>query len=165
MLLISPALIPASDLRTHILWLRDWSWTCECCWHQLLSGLSRRVGRSLGLRPRDRPARRDNPLGELMSTTPTYPWLIPIITRRQQFPSLSTNILLIKSKYGLESRAIVVGVVMSPSNYGGKYRCWPHPRWRKCTRQFFFPGTERVNRTASEWRHRLATTSSIMWCV
>ena len=57
-----------------------------------------------------------------------------------QFPSLSTNIMLIKSKLKLESRAIVVGVAMSPRNLGGKFRCRPHPRWRKCTRQFF-PGT------------------------
>ena len=83
------------------------------------------------------------------------PWFIPIITWCWQFPSLSTNILLIKSKLKLESRAIVVGVAMSPRNLGGKYRCRPHPRWRKCTRQFFFPEPERVNRTASEWRRRL----------
>ena len=109
---------------------------------------------ALGLRPRDRPARRDNPRGrpswspgaarqptrQLMSTTHTYRWLIPIITWCWQFPSLSTNILLIKSKLKLEPRAIVVGVAMSPRNLGGKYRCRPHPRWRKCTRQFF-PGT------------------------
>ena len=86
-----------------------------------------------------------------MSTTHTCPWLIPIITWCWQFPSLSTNILLIKSK----SRAIVVGVVMSPRNLGGKYRCRPDPRWRKCMRHFFFHEPERVNRTASEWRHRL----------
>ena len=71
-----------------------------------------------------------------MSTIHTCPWWIPIITWCWQFPSLSTNILLIKSK----SRAIGVGVAMSPRNLGGKYRCHPHPRWRKCTRQFF-PGT------------------------
>ena len=92
-----------------------------CRWHQLPSGLSRRTGRS-------RPYR-------------TCPFLIPIITWWQQFPSLSTNILLIKSKLKLESKAIVVGVAMSPRNLGGKYRCRPHPRWRKCTRQFFFPGS------------------------
>ena len=45
---------------------------------------------------------------------------------------------------------------MSPRNIGGKYRCRPHPRWRKCTHQFFFfPEPERVNGTASERRHRL----------
>ena len=44
---------------------------------------------------------------------------------------------------------------MSPRNLGGKYRCRPHPRWRKCTRQFLFREPERVKRTASEWRHRL----------
>ena len=81
------------------------------------------------------------------------------------FPSLSTNILLIKSKLKLESRAIVVGVAISPRNLGDKYRCRPHHRWRKCTRQFFFREAERVNRTASEWRHRLETTSSITRCV
>ena len=74
---------------------------------------------------------------ELMSTTQIYPWLIPIITWCQQSTSLSTNILPIKSKLKLESRAIVVGVAMSPGNLGGKYHCRPHPRWRKCTRQFF----------------------------
>ena len=72
-----------------------------------------------------------------MSTTHTYPWLIPIITWWRQFPSLSTNILLIKSKLKLESRAIIVGIAMSPCNLGGKYHCHPHPQWRKCTRQFF----------------------------
>ena len=83
---------------------------------------------------------RAQPTRELMSTTHTYPWLIPIITWCWQFPCLSTNILLIKSKSKLESRVIVVGVAMSPRNLGGKYRCRPHPRWRKCTHQFF-PGT------------------------
>ena len=43
----------------------------------------------------------------------------------------------VKSKLKLGSRAIVVGVAMSPRNLDGKYRCYPHPRWRKCTRQFF----------------------------
>ena len=85
-----------------------------CCWHQLSSGLSRRAGRSRGRSP--------------------------IITWCWQFPSLSTNILLIKSKLKFESRAIVVGVAMLPCNLGGEYRCRPHPRWRKCTRQFF-PGS------------------------
>ena len=91
-----------------------------CCWHQLPSGLFR-------------PAARQ-PTRELMSTTHTYPWLIPILTWRWQFPSLSTNFMFIKSKLKLESRAIAVGVAMSPRNLGGKYRCRPHPRWRKCTR-------------------------------
>ena len=50
---------------------------------------------------------------------------------------VSTNILLIKSKLKLESRAIAVGDAMSPRNLGGKYRCHPHPRSRKFTRQFF----------------------------
>ena len=69
-----------------------------------------------------------------------------IITWCWQFPSLSTNILLIKSKLKHESRAIVVGVAMSPCNLGCKYRCRPHSRWRKCTRQFFFfRETEHVN--------------------
>ena len=56
-----------------------------------------------------------------MSTTLTYPWLILIIT----FPFVSTNILLIKSKLKVESRAIAVGVAMSPRNLGGKYCCRP----------------------------------------
>ena len=68
-----------------------------------------------------------------------------IITWCRQFPSLSTNILLIKSKLKLESRAIAVravmsprnpGAVMSPRNPGGKYRCCPHTRSRKWTCQF-----------------------------
>ena len=128
-----------------------------CCWHQLPSGLSHRARRSRGRCPIDRPAARQ-PTRELMSTTHTYPWLIPIITWCWQFPSLSTNILLIKSKLKLESRAIVVGVAMSPRNLGGKYRCHPHPRWWKCTRQFF-PGTRACQsnciRVASSlaWRH------------
>ena len=73
---------------------------------------------------------------ELMSTTHTYPWLIPIITWCRPFPFVPTNILLIKSKLKLESRAITVGVAMSPRNLGGKCRCHPHPRPRTCTRQF-----------------------------
>ena len=96
-----------------------------------------------GRSPSDRPAARQ-PTRELMSTTYTYPWLIPIITWCRQFPSSSTNILLIKSKLKLESRAFVVGVAMSPRNLGGKYRCRPHPRWWKCTRQFF-SGKQRVS--------------------
>ena len=129
------------------------------------SGLSRRAGRSQGRSPSDRPAARQ-PTRELMSTTHTYPWLIPIITWCWQFPSLSTNILLIKSKLKHESRAIVVIVAMSPRYLGGKYRCRPHPRWRKCTRQFF-PG----NKSVSIELHQsgviacMVTTSSIMWCV
>ena len=74
---------------------------------------------------------------ELMSTTHTYPWIIPIITWCRQFFSLPTNILLIKSRSKLESRATAVSVAMSPRNLGGNYRCRPHPRSRKCTRQFF----------------------------
>ena len=70
-------------------------------------------------------------------TTHTYPWLIPIITWCWPFPFFSTNILFIKSKLKLESRAIAVGVAMSPRNLGGKYRCRPHPRSRKLTCQFF----------------------------
>ena len=52
-----------------------------------------------------------------------------------------------------ESRAIGVGVAMSLS--------LPPPPSLKCTRQFLREA-ERVNRTPPEWRHRLATTSSIM---
>ena len=66
-----------------------------------------------------------------------YPWLIPIITWCRPFPFVPTNILLIKTKLKLESRAIAVGVATSPRNLGGKYRCRPHPRPRTCTRQFF----------------------------
>ena len=62
-----------------------------------------------------------------MSTTHTYPWLITIITWCRPFPFVPTNILLIKSKLKLESRAIAVGVAMSPRNLGGKYRCRPPP--------------------------------------
>ena len=80
---------------------------------------------------------------ELMSRTHTYPWLIPIITWYRKFPSSSTNILLIKSKLKLESRAIAVRVAMSLRNFGGKSRCRPHPRSRKYTRQFFC-GKQRV---------------------
>ena len=91
---------------------------------------------------------------------------IMMITWCRPFPFVQTNIPLIKSTLKLESRAIAVGVAMSPRNLGGKYHCRPHPRPRTCTRQFLSE-TERINRTAPEWRHRLttATTSSIMWCV
>ena len=41
------------------------------------------------------------------------------------------------SKLKIESRAIAVGVAMSPRNLGGKYSCRPHPRPRTCTWQFF----------------------------
>ena len=92
--------------------LRDESWIGVCCWHQLPSVLSR-------------PAVRQH-TRELMSTTHTYPWLIPIITWCWPFPFVSTNILLIKSKLKLESRAIAVGVAMPPRYPGGKYRCRPH---------------------------------------
>ena len=112
-----------------------------CCWHQLPRGLSRRAVRSRGRSPSDRPAARQ-PTRELMSTTHTYPWLIPIITWCWQFPSLSTNILLVKSKLKLESRAIVVGVAMPPPV-------------AKVHAPVFFREPERVNRTTSEWRHRL----------
>ena len=121
-----------------------------CCWHQLSSGLSR-CGAITRAAPSWSPGAARQPTRELMSTTHTYPWLIPIITWCWQFPSLSTNILLIKSKLKLESRAIVVGVAMSPRNLGGKYRCRPHPRWRKCTRQFL-PGTRACQSNCS---HRL----------
>ena len=90
-----------------------------------------------GLRPRHRPVAAKQHTRELMSTTHTYPWLIPIITWCRPFPFVPTNILLIKSKLKLESRAIAVGVAMSPRNLGGKYRCRPHPRPRTCTRVFF----------------------------
>ena len=86
-----------------------------CCWHQFLSGLSRRAGRSRGRSP--------------------WCW---------QFPPLSTNILLIKSKLKLESRAIVVGVAMSPRNFGGKYRCRPQPPVAKVHAPVF-PGNQSVS--------------------
>ena len=80
---------------------------------------------------------------ELMSTTHTYPWLIPIITWCRQFLSVPTNILLIKSKLKLESRAIIVGDAPTP---GGE----------SARTSFFSRELERVNRTASEeWCHRL----------
>ena len=69
--------------------------------------------------------------------THTYPWLIPIITWCRLFLSISTNILLIKSKLKLQSRAIAVGIAMSPRNLDDKYRYRPHTRSRKCTCQFF----------------------------
>ena len=119
------------------------------------SGFSRRAGRLRGRSPSVRPAARQ-PTRELMSTTHTYPWLIPIITWGWQFPSLSTNILLIKSKLNLESRAIVVGVAMSPRNLGGKYCCRPKPRWRKCTRQFF-------PRTRACQSNCIRVASSLAW--
>ena len=100
-----------------------------CCWHQLLSVLSLCTCRVIA-------PRRDN-TRELMSTTHTYPWLIPIITWCRQFPSFCTNILLIKSKLKLASRSIAVPVAMSPLYHGGKYRCRPHPQSQKCTRHFF----------------------------
>ena len=43
---------------------------------------------------------------------------------------------------------------MSPRNFGGKYRCRPHPGGESAHASFF-RDSERVNRTASEWRHRL----------
>ena len=157
-----------------------------CCWHQLPRVLSRRgaftmcvvdinfrvcclaAGRSRGRSPSDRPAARQH-TRELMSTTHTYPWLIPIITWCRLFPFVPTNILLIKSKSKFESRAIAVGVAMSPRNLGGKYRCRPHPRGAANVHAtvFFLREPERVNRTAPEWRHRLTivTTSSNMWYV
>ena len=92
-------------------------------------------------------------------------WAIPIITWCWRFPSFSTNILLIKSQLKLRSKAIAVGVAMPPRNLGSKYRCRPHPRLRKCTRQFFYGKQIVLNRTAPERRHRVATTPSIMWCV
>ena len=58
------------------------------------------------------------------------------------------------NKLKLESRAIVVSIAMSPRNLGGKYRCRPTPRGESA-RASFFREPERVNRTASEWRHRL----------
>ena len=67
-----------------------------CCWHQLPSGLSRRTGRSRGRGPSDHPAARQH-IRELMSTTHTYPWLIPIITWCRPFLFVTTNILLINS--------------------------------------------------------------------
>ena len=82
----------------------------------------------------------------LLTSTPE--WVVSprrAITRTQPeiitwFPSLSTNILLIKSKLKLESRAIVVGVAMPPRNLGGKYRCRPHPGG-EYTRAIFFSGS------------------------
>ena len=61
----------------------------------------------------------------------------PDYNMMQAFPFVATNILLIISKLKLESRAIAVGVAMSPRNLGGKYRCRPHHRPQTCTRQFF----------------------------
>ena len=51
---------------------------------------------------------------ELMWTTLTFPWLILVITWCRQFPSLSNNILLIKSKLKLGSTTIAVRDAMMP---------------------------------------------------
>ena len=92
-----------------------------------------------------------------LAPTHTYLWLILIIKWCRPFPFVPTNILLIKSKLKLESRAIAVGVAMSPRNLGSKYRCRPHPRPRTYTRQFLRE-PERGDRTAPEcviaWRPR-----------
>ena len=64
-------------------------------------------------------------------------WLIPIITWCWPFPFILTNILRIKSKLKLESRAIAIGVAMSLRNLGGKYHCRPQPWTQKFTGQFF----------------------------
>ena len=83
---------------------------------------------------------------ELMSTTHTYPWLVTIIAWCRSFLSLSTNILLIKRKLKLESKAIAVDIAMSPRILGGKYRCCPHPR----AHASFLWEAEHINWTASE---------------
>ena len=82
-----------------------------------------------------------SPRGE---TTHDYNMMPTIRKWCRQFPFLSTNILHIKSKRKLASRAIAVRVAMSPRNLGGKYRVRPHPCSRKCTRQLFFCGKQRV---------------------
>ena len=102
-----------------------------CCWHQLPSVLSRRAGRSRGRSPWDRPAARQH-TRELMSTTHTHPWLIPIITWYQQISLLTINILLTKCKSKFESRAIPVRVAMLPRNFEDKYHSRPHPLLMKC---------------------------------
>ena len=72
-------------------------------------------------------------------TIPCFKGLIPIITWCRQFPSVSTNILLIKSKSKLELKAFAVGVAMSPHNLGASIAGAPTlGRSRKCSRQVFF---------------------------
>ena len=134
-----------------------------CCWHQLPRGLSRR-GAITRAAPSWSPGAARQPTRELMSTTHTYPWLIPIITWRWQFPSLSTNILLFKSKLKLESRAIVVGVAMSPRNLGGKYRC-PPPAAKVHVPVFSGSQSVSIELHQSGVIACMATTSSITWCV
>ena len=56
-----------------------------------------------------------------------------------------------KIKFKFESRAISVGVAMSPCNLGGKYRCRPHYRSWMCACHFFLRETEPGNRTAPDW--------------
>ena len=101
-----------------------------------------------------------------MSTTHTYPWLIPIIKWCRQFLSLSTNILSIKSKLKLELRAIsqsllpchhiilVASITVDP------------PLVRKVQAPvvvFFLQKAEHVNGTAPEWLHCLVTMSLIIY--
>ena len=102
-----------------------------CCWHQLPSVLSRRAGWSRGRSLRDRPAARQH-TRELMSTTHTHPWLIPIITWYWLIWLLTINILLTKCKSKFESRAILVRVAMLPRNFEDKYHSRPHPLLMKC---------------------------------
>ena len=112
--------------------------------------LSRRAGRSLGLRPRDRPARRprdrparrDNTRGSLTPTIHAQSCLIPTITRCHDF-STATNFLLLKNNLKFESRATAVFVAMSPRYLGGKYRSPFHPV-RENARASFLRETERV---------------------
>ena len=89
-----------------------------CCWHQLPIVLSRAAARQH--------------TRELMSTTHTHPWLIPIITWYLQIWLLTLNILFTKCKSKFESRAIPVRVAMLPRNFEDKYHSRPHPLLMKC---------------------------------
>ena len=97
-----------------------------CCWHQFPSVLSRPSGRVFEIHEGV-----DVNNTHLFSINPDYNMM-------QQYPSLSSNILLIKSKLNLESRAFAVRVAMSPRYLGSKYPRRPHPSLRKCKHLFLF---------------------------
>ena len=87
---------------------------------------------------------------ELMSTTHTYPWLIPITTWCRPFLFVTTNILLIKSKWKLESRATPSASPCHHVTLVASIAVAPTPG-RERARDSFSREPERVNRTAPAW--------------
>ena len=80
---------------------------------------------------------------ELMTTTHTQPWLIPVETWHQEFRSITTNTQLIVTIWKFEARAITVRIAIILRTLGGKWQS--HPRHHFAKQRMRFCGNSELH--------------------